>query len=64
MSKETINICPNNPDVIQVPWEFIEGPDAPKIQKVCITKHLRIQLSFVSEVNLYTIAIIFYFMFD
>eukprot|EP01083_Nonionella_stella_P068613 182367_1 len=25
--------CPANPDIIQVPWEFIEGEEAPKVQK-------------------------------
>ena len=25
--------CPANPDIIQVPWEFIEGDLAPKVQK-------------------------------
>ena len=25
--------CPANPDIIQVPWEFIEGDAAPKVQK-------------------------------
>ena len=25
--------CPANPDIIQVPWEFIEGDQAPKVQK-------------------------------
>ena len=25
--------CPANPDIIQVPWEFVEGDAAPKVQK-------------------------------
>merc|ERR1712062_359274 len=25
--------CTANPDIIQVPWEWIEGADAPKVQK-------------------------------
>ena len=25
--------CTANPDIIQVPWEWIEGDDAPKVQK-------------------------------
>lgn len=25
--------CPANPDIIQVPWEFIEGDEAPKVQR-------------------------------
>lgn len=32
MSDEKIDICPNNPDVIQVPWEFKDGPSAPDVQ--------------------------------
>ena len=32
MTEEKIDICPNNPDVIQVPWEFEDGPSAPDVQ--------------------------------